>query len=209
MVLRSLRFLCLFFTSLALGLALAHLFHAPNKIYSSVEGYQAVRRIYFNWMMLEFIVACAMVTISVLTITVRKRRKSFICALIALLCLAGAELLFWKLSYSANQATGAWAMLPANWPELCQEWVYLYAPGGVLILAALASLNFSLILPEASGKSALSETIASPISRAQKDAHAQFLQDVASFHASWYEVRLKEFRRINEENQGRMKATAA
>ena len=47
------------------------------------------------------------------------------------------------------------------------------------------------------------------ISLASKDAQAQFLQDVVSFHSSWYEVRLKQFRKSTEENQGRLKTTAA
>ena len=209
MGLRSLRSLCLFFTSAALGLALTHLFQATNKIYLSGAGDQAVQQIYFDWMMLGVIVACAMVTTLDLTIMVRKRRKAFIYTLIALLSLVGAQVLFWAFTYSANQATGNWTMLPANWQELRQKWEVLYAVGGVLNLAALASIIFSLISPEASKKSARSEVIDFSISGAPQDAESQFLQDVVSFHSSWYEVRLKQFRQSTEENQGRVKATTA
>jgi hypothetical protein len=208
MGLRFIRFLSLLFTSMALGLTLAHLFQATNKIYPSVAGDQAVQQIYFDWIMLGIFVACAMLTTLDLTILVRKKRKAFICALIALLCLVGAQVLFWTFTYSANQATGNWTVSPVNWQELRQQGEFLYVIGGILNLAALASLNFSLILPEASGKSVRSK-MASAISRASRDANAQFLQNVASFHASWYEVRLKQFRKTTEENQGRLKATAA
>ena len=208
MGLRFIRFLSLLFTSMALGHALAHLFQAQNKIYPSVAGDEAVQQIYFDSIMLGIIVACAMLTTLDLTILVRKQRKAFICTLLALLCLVGTQVLFWAFTYWANQATGNWTVSPVNWQELRQQGEFLYVVGGVLNLAALASLNFSLILPEGSGKSARSK-MASHVSRASKDANAQFLQDVASFHAFWYEVRLKQFRKTTEENQGRLKTTAA
>jgi hypothetical protein len=208
MELRCIRFLSLLFTSMALGLTLAHIFQASNKIYPSVAGEEAVQHIYVDWIMLGIFVAFAMLTTLDQTILVRKQRKTFFCTLIALLCLVGAQVLFWAFTYSANQATGNWTVSPVNWQELRQQGEFLYVVGGVLNLAALASLNFSLISPEASGKSVRSK-MASPIARASRDANAQFLQDVASFHASWFEVRLKQFRKTTEENQRRLKANAA
>lgn len=209
MRLRSLRFLSLLFTSMALGPALAHLFESPNKINLSVASDLANQQNYRIWTVFGVIIACALVTTLVLTIRVRRQQKAFICSLIASLCLAGAAAAFWAFSYSVNQATGAWAMAPTNWQELRQKWEVLEAAAAAMNSMALTSLNLSLIARTTSKRASRSKAMKIPITGATENARTQFLQNMASFHSSWYEAQLAEFRRSIEENQGRHEADAA
>jgi hypothetical protein len=66
---------------------------------------------------------------------------------------------------------------------------------------ALASLNFSMISRAAAEKSANSVVMDHSIFAAPESSHAKFLRSVATYHSSWYEVRLAEFRRSTEENK--------
>ena len=213
MGLRSLRFLSLFFTSLALGPALAHFIEGSNQKNVSGASDLAVQQLYSEWTMFGIIIACAMISTLILTIMVLNKRKAFTFTFIAFLCLAGAQVVFWAITSSANQATGYWTRAPGNWPELRQQWEFLQATGAILNFTALASLNLSLITREPSiksvMKSARGKELKLPTAGAVDNAQTQFLQNVASFHSSWYEVRLAEFRRATAEKHGRYKSTAA
>jgi fatty acid desaturase len=108
-------FLSLLFAALALAPAMAHLLELPNKMPLSHDEYLTVQQIYRGWALLGFVVAGALLSTLMLTITVRKERKVFMFAFIALLCIAGTQVVFWTYTYPANQATHNWTMLPANW----------------------------------------------------------------------------------------------
>lgn len=138
-------FLSLVFAALALAPAMAHLLELPNKMPLSHDAYLTVQQLYRGWALLGFVVAGALLSTLMLTITVRKERKVFIFACIALLCIAGTQVVFWTYTYPANQATHNWTMLPANWVELRRQWEYSHATSAVLNLVALVTLIVSVL----------------------------------------------------------------
>jgi hypothetical protein len=138
-------FLSLVFAALALAPAMAHLLELPNKMPLSHDAYLTVQQLYRGWALLGFVVAGALLSTLMFTITVRKERKVFIFACIALLCIAGTQVVFWTYTYPANQATHNWTMLPANWVELRRQWEYSHATSAVLNLVALVTLIVSVL----------------------------------------------------------------
>jgi hypothetical protein len=70
----------------------------------------------------------------------RDDRRLRTCAVLALLCLVGAQALFWIFTYPANLATANWTMPPDNWETLRQRWEYSHAAGALLQLACMACL---------------------------------------------------------------------
>lgn len=141
MRLNAVRFLALFFTALALGPALAHLLELPNKIGLSGEHYLAVQQIYRGWSLLGVVVAGALLSTATLAVFVRGRRETFVLTLVALLAIAGTQVIFWTFTFPVNQATR-----PApNWAELRRQWEYSHAAGAALNLAALTALILSVL----------------------------------------------------------------
>jgi hypothetical protein len=139
-------FLSLLFAALALAPAMAHVLELPNKMPLAQDAYLTVQQIYRGWALLGFVVAGALLSTLVLTITVRKERKAFLFAVIALLCIAGTQVVFWTYTYPTNQATHNWTMLPANWVELRRQWEYSHATSAVLNFVALVMLIFSVLV---------------------------------------------------------------
>jgi hypothetical protein len=67
-----------------------------------------------------------------------RRLRTF--ALLALLCLAGAQALFWTFTFPANSATENWTHYPDNWEALRKQWEYSHAGGALLQIACMVSL---------------------------------------------------------------------
>jgi len=145
MGLKTMRFIALLFTALALAPALAHLLELPNKINLSREAYLTVQQIYRGWVLLGFVIAGALLSTLALTITVRQERGAFIFALIAFLCIVGTQVIFWIYTYPANRATKNWTMLPENWVGLRKQWEYSHATSAILNLVALVALILSIL----------------------------------------------------------------
>lgn len=147
MGLKTVRFITLLFTSLALAPFLAHLLELPNKINLSREDYLTVQQIYRGWALLGIVVFGALISNLVLTIMVRKK-KVFILNLIAFLCILGTLVVFFTFTYPANQLTNNWTMLPPNWLGLRNQWEYSHATSAVLNLIALITLILSVLLSD-------------------------------------------------------------
>jgi ribose/xylose/arabinose/galactoside ABC-type transport system permease subunit len=140
MWLKAIYFFSLLFTALALAPAMAHLLELPNKMNLSREDYLTVQQIYRGWALLGFVVVGALLSTLALTITAHQKRKAFIFALIAFLCIVGTQVVFWTYTYPANQVTNNWTMLPENWAELRYQWEFSHAASAVLNLIALVLL---------------------------------------------------------------------
>ena len=149
MTLKSLRFVALLFTGLALGPSLAHLLELPNKIDLSREDYFTVQQIYRGWALLGIVVAGVLLTTLALTISVRKRRKTFALTLTAFLCIVGAQVIFWTFTYPANAETHNWTMQPVAWQMLRFQWESSHAAGAVLNLIAFIMLALSTLVDDA------------------------------------------------------------
>jgi hypothetical protein len=118
MGLRIASFLSLVFVALALAPAMAHLLELPNKITLSREDYLTVQQIYRGWALLGIVVAGALSSTLALTILARRHQRAFAFALVAVLCIVGAQIVFWSYTYPANRATSNWTFLPDDWRAL-------------------------------------------------------------------------------------------
>ena len=145
MLVKVFYFLALFFASLALGPALAHLFEWPNKINLSRADYLTVQQIYRGWALLGIVIFPAVISALVLTLLLRKEWRPFVFSLIGFLSLAGTQVVFWTYTFPANQATNSWTILPDNWEQLRRQWEYSHATSAVLNVIAVAALILSLL----------------------------------------------------------------
>ena len=140
-----LRFTALLFAALALGPALAHLLELPNKIGLPREAYLTVQQVYRGWALLGIVVFGALVCTLALAIGARRHRREFIPALVAFLCIAGTQAIFWTFTFPANVQTGQWTMLPEHWQALRTQWEYSHAASAVLNLAAFIALIVAVL----------------------------------------------------------------
>jgi hypothetical protein len=76
----------------------------------------------------------------------RRQRNAFVLALIALLCIVGTQVVFWSLTFPANQQTSNWTALPANWMQLRSRWGYSHAASAVLNLVALGATAAAVVV---------------------------------------------------------------
>ncbi len=133
------------FVALALGPALAHLFALPNKIGLDEARYFTVQQIYAGWALLGIVVIGALLSTLALAVALRRDRGPALWALVAFLCLAGTQLIFWSFTFPANQATVNWTEIPASWQALRVQWEYSHAASAVLNLAAMIALALSVL----------------------------------------------------------------
>lgn len=138
-------FFALLFAALALGPALAHLFALPNKIGLGREDYFVAQRAYDGWALLGIVVFGALLSTLVLAVLLRRQGWPFALALIAFLCIAGTQAIFWTWTFPANQATNNWTEIPANWEALRTQWEYSHAASAGLNLVAMVALILSVL----------------------------------------------------------------
>lgn len=138
-MLRAVRFFSLLFVALALAPGLAHLFALPNKIGMDADDYLAAQQIYRGWALLGALVIGALFFTLVHAVLVRGERRRFVPALIAFLCIAGTQAIFWTLTFPANEATANWTLLPDSWQALRAQWEYSHAAAAALGLAAMVA----------------------------------------------------------------------
>jgi hypothetical protein len=139
------RFVSILCCGLALAPAAAHLLELPNKIDLSRGEYLVVQQIYRGWALLGIVVLSALASTLALTVLVRHQRKAFVWALIALLAIVGTQIVFWTLTFPANQATDNWTVLPENWMELRRQWEYSHATSAGLNLIALVAAIIAVL----------------------------------------------------------------
>ena len=132
------RFLALLFCALALAPAAAHLLELPNKLGLSRDDYLTVQRIYHGWALLGIVVFGALVSTLVLTVLLRGRGRQFRLALMAFLCIAGTQVVFWTFTYPMNAQTANWTVLPPQgWEAMRAQWEFSHAASAGLNLAAV------------------------------------------------------------------------
>jgi hypothetical protein len=117
---KTLSFVALILTAIAMSLAMAHLFELPNKIEISAAHYLIVQRNYDNWAVIGLIVPAAFLSVIALTIALRGSGAPFTLALIALLLLVGELVAFWGFIFPVNQATQNWTALPRQLGDTAQ-----------------------------------------------------------------------------------------
>lgn len=145
MSIRTAGIVALLFAALALVPAGAHLAELPNKIDLSRDQYLTVQQIYSGWAFFGIVVFGALLSTLLLTLKVRRHARTFRLALLAFLCVAGTQVIFWTFTFPANQITNNWTVLPANWAELRAQWEYSHAASAVLNFTAFVALTVALV----------------------------------------------------------------
>ena len=135
----------LLLAALALAPSMAHLLELPNKIGLSRDDYLTVQHIYNGWALLGIVIFGALVSTLALTIMSRRKPRAFTPALIAFLCIAGTQIIFWTFTYPANAETSNWTVLPEHWEALRTQWEYSHAASAILNLIALIMLVLSVL----------------------------------------------------------------
>jgi len=144
MLTRTLQFIAVILTALALVPAGAHLLALPNKIALAQADYFTVQGIYRGWSLLGSVLVAAIVANLLLTVWLRRRGVVFWLALAGLLLLAATLVIFFVSTYPANQATQNWTVVPENWQVLRDQWEYAHATGAILTFIALCSVLLTI-----------------------------------------------------------------
>jgi hypothetical protein len=133
-------FIALLSTAIALGGALAHAFELPNKINLPGNEYFVVQKAYRGWNQLAYVLLVELA--SMILVAVLYRHDPFVrwCTVLSIVCLVGAQALFWVYTYPANVATDNWTVMPSNWEGLRRQWEYSHFAGALFQLAAMALL---------------------------------------------------------------------
>ena len=145
MGLRSVQFLAVILTALALVPAGAHLFELPNKIGLEQESYFIVQNIYRGWALFGIVLFGALAANLALAVAVRRQPAPFWLALAAFVLIAATLAIFFTWTYPANQATSNWTVVPDDWRELRTRWEYAHAVNAVLTFLALCAVTLSLL----------------------------------------------------------------
>ena len=142
---KTVQFLALVLTALALVPGGAHLFALANKIGLTAEQYLIVQNIYRGWSLLGSVLVGALVANLVLVVQLRGQGRPFVLAVAAFLGLALSLVIFFTWTYPANQATNNWTTIPANWEQLRREWEYSHAANALVTLASFCALALSVL----------------------------------------------------------------
>jgi len=142
---KTVQFLALVLTALALVPGGAHVLALPNKIDLAQDQYFIVQNVYRGWALFGIVLVGALIANLVLTIMLRGRGAPFALALLAFFCLALTLAIFFAWTYPANQATSNWMTIPANWEALRRQWEYSHAANAVVTFAAFCSVALSVL----------------------------------------------------------------
>jgi hypothetical protein len=143
--LKSVQFIALILTALALVPGGAHLFALPNKIGLVQDQYFVVQSIYRGWALFGAVLIPALLANLLLAVMLRGRGAPFVLALIAAFCMAATLVIFFIWTYPANQATSNWTTVPENWEQLRRQWEYSHAVNALATFVALCSLVLSVL----------------------------------------------------------------
>jgi hypothetical protein len=143
--LKTVQFLALVLTALALVPGGAHLLALANKIGLTAEQYFIVQNIYRGWSLLGSVLVGALIANLVLVVQLRGQGRPFVLAVAALLGLALSLVIFFTWTYPANQATNNWTTIPTNWEQLRGEWEYSHAANALVTLVAFCALALSVL----------------------------------------------------------------
>lgn len=124
----------------------AHFFELPNKMRLSLEDYMTVQQIYRGWAFFGVAIYGALLLTLVHTVLVRSSGATFTWSLLAFLCLAATQVIFWAFTYPANVLTAQWTISPPDLEAVRRQWEYSHAVNAVLSFLALISFSVSAIL---------------------------------------------------------------
>jgi ABC-type amino acid transport system permease subunit len=135
-----LAFGAIFFCGLALVPAAAHAMELPNKIHLSRQEYLVAQQLYRGWQFVAPVVILALASTAMLigrTASAGPRPQA--AAIVAFLCIAATQVVFWVFTFPVNRATENWTQAPAHWEALRRKWEYSHASSAALNLLAFGS----------------------------------------------------------------------
>ena len=128
-----------------LGPALAHAFELANKIGLPRDQYFIVQQIYRGWDRFALVLLVQVVALAVAAWLTRRQRAVAVPTIVTLLCVAGAQALFWAYTFPANSATANWTLKTDDWETLRSHWEFSHLGGAVLQFIGVASLIVALV----------------------------------------------------------------
>jgi len=140
MLLRTLQFLAIMVTALALVPVGAHFFELPNKIGLAQDRYFTVQAIYNGWALFGIVLFATLALDLAVAILLRRQPLPFWLTLYAFAAVALTLAVFFAWTYPGNVATQNWTVVPQNWQMLRTRWEYSHAANAVIIFTALGAL---------------------------------------------------------------------
>jgi hypothetical protein len=133
-------FVAILFCGLALVPAAAHAMELPNKIGLSREEYLVAQKLYRGWQFVAPIVILALISTGTLVGVARDAGPGpQTAAIVAFLCIAATQVVFWTFTFPVNRATRNWTEAPLHWEALRRRWEYSHAASFVLNLVAFGA----------------------------------------------------------------------
>jgi hypothetical protein len=143
---KTLQFIAIVLTALALVPSGAHLFALPNKIHLSESNYFITQNVYRGWALLGIVLIAALLANAALAFLMRGQRVPFVFTVVSLFCLIATLVIFFAFVFPANQATNNWTVVADNWEELRWQWEMSHAVNAVITFVALCLLTISVLL---------------------------------------------------------------
>jgi len=141
------QFCAILFTALALVPALAHVMELPNKMRLHRESYLTVQSIYRGWALVGILVVGALASTFMLMRSVGSR--GYVPALVAFLCIAATQIVFWVLTFPVNRGTKNWTQVSGDWKQLRRRWEYSHALSALLTLVAMVCVTLAVVAERA------------------------------------------------------------
>jgi hypothetical protein len=145
MLLRTVQFLAVMLTALALVPGGAHLFALWNKIDLPQDAYFTVQGIYRGWALFGFVLIPALVANLTLAFLRRHEVRASALAFAAAVLMAATLVIFFTWTYPANVATQNWTAVPLDWEALRRAWDYSHAVNAMLTFFALTLVVLSVL----------------------------------------------------------------
>jgi hypothetical protein len=140
------RFIAMLCTAITMAAGFAHLLELSRKIALGREQYLMVQQLYRGWAWLGIVVVGALISTSIVTLLTPRGAPDRKWTLVAVSCIALSLVVFFVLTFPANQQTQNWTVLPENWESLRRQWEYSHAVAAGLDFLALSALTLSLLV---------------------------------------------------------------
>jgi len=129
-----------FFCGLALVPGAAHAMELPNKIHMPKQEYLVAQKLYRGWQRVAPVVLLALLSTALLVgKSWGSGRAPEAASVLAFVCIAATQLVFWTFTYPVNKATGNWTSAPEQWETLRSRWEYSHAASAALNLVAFVA----------------------------------------------------------------------
>jgi hypothetical protein len=139
MLLRTIQFLAVILTAIALIPGGAHFFELPNKIGLSQEQYFTVQVIYRGWALFGIVLFATLAADLALVILLRRQPLPFWLTVYAFAAMVVSLVVFFIFTYPTNVATHNWTMIVDDWQVLRTHWEYSHAVNATITFSSLCA----------------------------------------------------------------------